>query len=310
MSEDSAFLSPVGRSERHALPWLVWIVLSVFFSLAAGLAFVGLIAVVDPTGAELARIDGPLPDGPGRLLDEVRFTALVGILLLAVAISVALAARIAFERPVWTFLTPARRFRFRLLLGGFLLFGAIALASLLGAALVTGEPLTPPVTAAGYPFDHRVVYVAGSALFLLVAAAAEEIVFRGVLLQVTAAFTRSAAVLLLVNGVVFSAFHLDPSPDAFVARAVSGALWAWTVLRLAGLEFALGAHLANNLLLCLLVEPISEGAQTGRDLPLHVLALDLGLSAVMVAALLALLRSPRLRAWAGVDARWPAPRGA
>ena len=304
MSEGSAFLSPVGKPERRPLHWLGWIVLSLVFSLAAALAFGGLIGIVDPSQAELARAGGPLPDGPGRLLDEVRFTALVAILLLAVAVAVALAARIAFGRPVWTFLTPARRFRFRLLLAGLLLFGAVALTSLLAEALATGEPLTPPVTAAGYPLDHRLIYVAGSALFLLTAAAAEEILFRGVLLQLTAAFTRSLPLLLLVNGVVFSAFHIDPSPEAFVVRAVSGALWAWTVLRLAGLEFALGAHLANNLLLCLLVEPISEGAQTGRDLPLHVLALDLGLSAFMVAVLLGLLRSPRLRAWAGVDARW------
>lgn len=128
-----------------------------------------------------------------------------------------------------------------------------------------------------------------------------KVLFRGVLLQLTAAFTRSLPLLLLVNGCIFSAIHLDPRPDAFLVRTVSGAVLAWTVLRLSGLEFALGAHLANNLVLALLVEPISEGVETGRDLPLSAVATDLASSAVLVAALAAALRSPRFRALVGVN---------
>jgi membrane protease YdiL (CAAX protease family) len=162
------------------------------------------------------------------------------------------------------------------------------------------------VLEAAYAVDVRLIYLGGSALFLLLAAAAEEIVFRGVLLQFNAAFTRNAAILIAVNGLVFSAFHFDPSPGAFVARAVSGAVWSWTVLRLSGLEFAIGAHLANNLALSLLVEPISEGARPGRDYPLSVVAADIVTTLAVVFLLKAALRSPRIRAWAEADPSPPA----
>jgi membrane protease YdiL (CAAX protease family) len=161
--------------------------------------------------------------------------------------------------------------------------------------------LAPPVFDADYLLHTRLIYAGGSALFLLLAATAEELVFRGVLLQAAGAVVRSLPVLIVVNGLVFSAFHLDPSPGAFAARAISGAVWTWTVLRLAGLEFAVGAHLANNLVVALLVEPISTAAQPGRDYPLEAIVADVVATAVMAGCLLLALRSARLRAWAEVD---------
>ena len=182
-----------------------------------------------------------------------------------------------------------------------MLFGAVALVSLVLERTLRGEGLAPPVFDGDYLLHTRWIYAGSMVLFLLLAAAAEELVFRGVLLQLAAAAVRSLPVLVVVNGLLFSAFHLDPSPGAFVARAISGGVWTWTVLRLGGLEFAVGAHLANNLVLALLVEPISTGAQTGRDYPLEAIVADVFSTAVLVGCLLLALRSPRLRAWAEVD---------
>jgi len=298
---NSPFLARVGQRERSPIRWAAWLILGVGLTFCAWFFVALVLQLVDPELVELANVKGPLPDGPGRLLDETRYTVLIASLLLATALAVLYAARLAFHRPAWTFVTPAQPFRPRLLLLGSAMFGALALAGLLVESTLRGDPLQLPILDSDYALGARGIYLLGAVLFLLMAAAAEEIIFRGVLLQFTAAFTRNLPLLLLINGVVFSAFHLDPSPEAFVARAVSGAVWAWTALRLAGLEFAIGAHLANNLLLSLLVEPISEGAQLDRDYPLSVVTADLALSGLLVVGLLAALRSPALRAWAGVE---------
>ncbi|MBW3558978.1 MAG: CPBP family intramembrane metalloprotease [Proteobacteria bacterium] len=302
----SAFLSHVGPPERSPLRWFGWLALAATFGLFASFLVLLVFQMIDPAWVALAATSAPLPEGPGRLVSETRFTLLAASLLLAVAMAVLYAARLAFRRPARTFIAPTRPFRLRVLLLGFVLFGSLATLAVLLEAGFTGEPLSPPVLDARYPLDHRLLYAGGAVVFLLIAALAEEIVCRGVLLQLTAGFTRRLPVLLLVNGAVFSALHFDPAPDAFVARAASGAVWAWTALRLAGIDFAVGAHLANNLVLSLLVKPISEGVQTGREMPPSVLALDLGLSLALVAAVLAALRSPVVRSWTETQAGAPA----
>jgi hypothetical protein len=102
----------------------------------------------------------------------------------------------------------------------------------------------------------RAAYAIAAVALLIPAAAAEEIVFRGWLLRQTAAFLRNPVTLLVVNGVLFSAIHLDFAPDAFLARSVMGAGFAYMTLRLGGIEFATGAHAANNILIVLFVEPL------------------------------------------------------
>lgn len=299
---DAPFLQHIGPRERSPVRWAAWLGITVVLALFSLLFVSAVLEALNLAALVTRGGEGPLPDGPGRLLDETRFTFAISALLITLALAVLYGARLAFARPGWTFVAPARPFRMRLLLLGFGLFGALLLAGLLLESVLRGEPLAAPVLEPGYPVSDRLIYAGGAVLFLLIAAAAEEILFRGVLLQFTAAFTRSLPVLLVINGVIFSAFHADPSPGAFVARAVSGAVWAWTVLRLSGMEFALGAHLANNLMLCLLVEPISEGGQVGRDFPIGAVAADLAMTAAMVMLLLAALRSPRVQGWAAVDA--------
>ena len=134
-------------------------------------------------------------------------------------------------------------------------------APIVGAEILTelamgGEQLNAPVLRAS-GLAEAAGYVGIAAFFLFLAAFAEEMVFRGWLLQQTSAFTRSLPILLLVNGVLFSLIHVDPDPGAFIVRAAMGMGWCWVALRMGGLEFATGAHLANNLAITVLVEPLT-----------------------------------------------------
>lgn len=88
---------------------------------------------------------------------------------------------------------------------------------------------------------------------------AEELFFRGYLLQAVGVTTRRAWLLVLVNSVVFAAAHLG-NPEMSSGALPVGALYLllgafFTVLTLRDgrLELALGAHAANNLMVALLV---------------------------------------------------------
>lgn len=289
--QNSAFLSPIGEPERRPLRWLLMIVLVVFFSVAAAAAAGAAIMAAEPRLSTLIT-EMPL-SGPNRLIDETLVAALLAGILIAAALGAILGARIAFRRPFWTFLSPAGPFSWRLTGFGVLVYGALISAALLATMLVNQEPLNPPVLDASYPLDDRVLYAVASFPLIILAATAEELFFRGLLLQLMGAIVRNAVFLAVVNGLVFSAMHFDPNPGAFVARALMGAVWAWAVLRLGGLEFGIGAHAINNLLLIYFVQPISSAVDTG-DYQLSAIAVDVVISAVTLAAItLAARRYPR-----------------
>jgi len=193
----------------------------------------------------------------GRTLQSYAFEpALAGLSSFTAAWTfIAVAARID-RRSRLSFLTVAPRFRWRLVCLGLAVATPILGVSVIMAYL-TGDAAQPPILTPGVPVWARLTYVAASAVFLCLAALAEEMLFRGWLLQQTAVFVRRVALLLALNGLLFSLAHADPNLGSFLIRAAMGAAWAWVVLRTGGLEFALGAHLANNLLVSLFVKPVS-----------------------------------------------------
>jgi len=97
--------------------------------------------------------------------------------------------------------------------------------------------------------------VVAAVVFLVIAAGVEELLCRGWLLKQTAAWSRNVWVMLIVNGLLFSAMHLpDIDPNAFVGRALMGIGFVYMTLRTGGIEFSTGAHAANNALLILFVQ--------------------------------------------------------
>jgi membrane protease YdiL (CAAX protease family) len=167
-----------------------------------------------------------------------------------------LAARYVFARPLTTWLTAAPHFRWSLMLWGAVLT-ALAVAVLMAAeAFLRGGEFELPIFDPSSSLGLKAFYVAAVVVGLLVAATAEEAVFRGYLLQQTAAFTRNTWVLIGVNAAVFALAHLEFDPAALTARALAGAAFAWAALRLGGLEFAIGAHVATNLMIAFFQAPM------------------------------------------------------
>lgn len=280
-----AFLDATGPGERGLPRAVVTLILGAAAGLGAAFlvgALVTLVAagLVASSGDVdyLAAIDllarGALPQ---RTLASYAYElAMVGGASMATAAGFIAVAAHRAGRPIRSFLTVAPRFRWRHALTGLVIFLPVVAGEIWLASLADPSPDPAPIATPDASIADRLVYAAAAAGFLWLAALAEEILFRGWLLQQTRALVRSLVVVVAVNAVVFSLAHGDLSLGGFVTRLALGAGWAWIVLRLGGVEFTAGAHLANNLGIALLAEPVVLVASGPEPFDLASVALQIG----------------------------------
>jgi len=287
----AVFLGKAGPDEGRPGRAAVTVILCAAAAIGAAVAVA--LCVVLTAGALMSREAGGLqaamdllsnanrPDrSPGSYVYEL---ALAGLSSFAAALALlAVAARRA-GRPMRSFLTTASHFRWRHALVGLAVFLPVVMLEI--GVETLGSPQGPPspLFVADAALAGRLAYAGAAVAFLWMAALAEEIIFRGWLLQQTGAFTRNLALVLAVNAIVFSLAHGDPSPGAFLARCALGAGWAWIVLQLGGIEFAAGAHFANNLGIALLVRPVILAAPKPEPFDLVSVALQMGTVAALAA---------------------------
>lgn len=305
----SAFLADLTPADRR--------IDRVLLSLPVGVVAAALAAVIGAV-IVLALFAGLADGGPAAVEGLLRslqdpkaaatgLTTLLFVLCLlagsnsAMAVAFSAMAAMLHERRLLSYFTSAPAYRSRLTLLGLGLF-ALAIGPLLAAsAQLEPDPPAAPLLTLTQSFDGRLVHVVAAVSLLLLAAAAEELVFRGWLLKLSSAFTRHVWLVLLINGLAFSAIHFDPNLDAFLVRAVMGVGLAWMTLRLGGVEFAVGAHAANNIIIVLFLQPMALAAEPPHPFRWEVLPL----SAVMLAlyvGLAELVARTRLSRWAGVAA--------
>ena len=240
---------------------------------------------------------GTMFEGAGgpRLQRSAIYVLQLGAGLGAMALAVMLAARYVFGRPISTWMTAAPHFRWRLLAAGAALtvvgVGVLMFADWLMNPGEFQMPLFDPNSSLALKAFYALAVVLG----LFIAATAEEAVFRGYLLQQTAAFTRNVWVLIAVNAAVFALAHLEFDPGALAARALAGAAFAWAALRLGGLEFAIGAHVATNLMIAFFHAPmLPDDPEVTGGLDDTIIEAVLAIYMVLVVELAR--RSPRLMA--------------
>jgi membrane protease YdiL (CAAX protease family) len=261
-----------------------WILVLAPYTFMVGLAGEGMLGL----GKVALMFEDSHNHDPGiTVLRIIESTATDGAFPLAF---VSLAA-VMTGRPFQHYLTAARHFRWRLLVMG------LALSFLTVAPLIlAGRSGHPPMAGVAPSLTGRMIY-ALAAVLLIPSAAAEELMFRGWLMRQLAAFTRQPAVLIFGTAIAFSAAHFDFTPDAFLNRVVMGAGFAYMTLRLGGVELAIGAHAANNILFILLVQPFGVPGSEASAGPWFG---DLGLAAGYLAITEAIVRIEPLRHWAGV----------
>lgn len=211
-------------------------------------------------------------------------------------------AAVLHHRKLLSYFTAAPRFRWRLMLLGLGLFAVVIGPLLLASAALDPKAPGAPILAVSPALGGRLAYAAMVVVLLLLAATAEELVFRGWLLKVTGAFLGDPRIVLVVSGVLFSAIHFDPNLDAFLVRMAMGIGFAWMTLRLGGIEFAIGAHAANNILILLLVQPMALKPDPPHAFPPETLVVAPLMLAGYVAMAEVAARWAPLRRWSRIAA--------
>jgi membrane protease YdiL (CAAX protease family) len=212
---------------------------------------------------------GPGEDGVPGL---IKVGAAIGVLLPAAL----LAARVTRGR--WrTLLSVDGRVRWRwfaICLGVAVAEGVLSVvADAIFAAL--GTPLGPERGAwVGW---HRFNPLALAVVVAIVPqAAAEEVAFRGTLVQALGAWVRPGWFAIVLSSVAFGLVHALPLPG-FVATATLGLVCAWLTIRTGGLEAAVALHVLHNISFFL-----AEAATGRSDRWITELHVDVRWSAALV----------------------------
>ena len=277
-----------------------WTLLIVPYTFLAGLGGEGLRGL----GQIALRLEDPDERDIGLIV--LRLLATTATNGMAFFAFVCLAGILA-GHPLRRYVTAADSVRWRLLILGAGL-SALAIAPLFLLDLLSSPANHAlPVVAVAPTWSGRIVYALAT-LSLIPLAAAEELMFRGWLVRQTAAFTRQPAALVIFPALVFSAAHFDFAPDAFLALALMGAGLAYMTLRLGGLEFSIGVHAVNNLLIVLFLEPLTRQNADQANTPVVGPWLEDFLRiAGYVLITESVVRIEPLRRWAGVKLDQIAP---
>ena len=305
---DSAFLAGAPDRERDPGRLAATLIggLALGFVAATCLLLLVLVAYAILTGQGARGLSGlgevwrafgdPQAAAPG--LTVIRLIGLTSVDAVFWVVFVAFAALIV-GHPLIAYLTSASHLRWRLLVVGMALAAAVMGPLVAAERLMTVDGPAPPFLSVSPLIGDRFAY-ALSSLLLIPAAAAEELFFRGWLLRQTGVFLRRPFTLIAVTALMFSALHLDFTPDAFLARTVMGAGFAYMTLRLGGIEFSTGAHAINNIMIVLFLQPLSADQAAGADISAYSLLEDLALVGGYVLITELVARSSALRWLAGV----------
>jgi hypothetical protein len=278
---------------------VVVLVLAVVFGIAAGVIYAS--QGHDPS--ELLTKFATFQDGqaPKTVGGTLAILALVAVLNGGIAILIVLIASLVMKKKVKRSITSARRFRWGALAAGLILYATVLLIVTAIELPFTDDPIPMPILTLSHSPAEMAILVAGTVVGFILAAGAEEIVFRGWLLRHTKALIPIPWVVLLVNGQLFSAIHVDFDPNAFIARAAMGVAFCYMTWKLGGIEFSTGAHAANNILIILFFQPFTLNTPPPEPLHLQPVIECVVMLVIGVALTELVLRVPLLRAWCGVD---------
>jgi len=175
-------------------------------------------------------------------------------------VAVPLAVRFIHGRPWRTLITPFQSFNFRLVgIGAAVWTGLLVLGLLIGVAFGTDE--LEWVFDPGVFLPNLIVLLA----LLFIQTTAEELFFRGYLVQWFGLVTRNKWVQSAVIGFVFMVPHMLNPEVADLGGidyllGVSGYFFVgfaltWVCINSGTIELAIGAHFANNMLVSVLLSP-------------------------------------------------------
>lgn len=299
----SPFLDDLTPADRRVVPLLLTLLIGVVAALLAavicGIVVFVAFAIAGGGVESTERLMTALGQGQAPAgLTQVSFVlALVAATNGGMALAFVGVAALLHHRRLLSYFSAAPRFRWRLTLLGLALFVAVIGPMVLVSAALDPKAAGAPILAISPGLSGRLTYAVMVVVLFLVAAAAEELVFRGWLAKIVGAWFPDPRVVLVLSGLLFSAIHFDPNLDAFLMRLAMGVGLAWMTLRLGGIEFAVGAHAANNILILLFVQPMALKPEPPHAFPPETLVIAPLMLAGYVALAEIVARWAPLRRW-------------
>lgn len=231
-----------------------------------------------------------LTSGSGDLLDTQHPISLVlNLVTIALMIPAVILGMLAMGvRPTGRIWSVAGRIRWSLLwrttaaavLAVLVMNGVGLLAELIMGAVAPTEAVPPASADADFSVAAAVTSFILVLLLVPLQATAEEVVFRGLFLQVLGSWLKSPWLAIAISTVAFSAGHIYDI-WGLVAVGLMGLVAAWLTWKTGGLEAAIGIHIINNIAaFAVMASGISgETAQTeSTGGPLSVVAEVIGLA--------------------------------
>ena len=252
------FLDLVRLGQTDWFRYFFGLVLILFFWLVVGSVFV-FVPIV------WAMVDGNpetavnLETGLDPIVNFITLNLSFGTLIVGVFVTV----RFVHERPFRSLITPAKQLNWRRISQGFGLW--LLLVTL---ASVVEYLIHPEIYTIVFNPSRFFLFALVVLLLTPMQTTAEELLFRGYLLQATGHLGRNFWVLALVNGVLFMIPHLGNPELAASAILLPlfylsiGAFFAFITLRDNSAELAIGAHAANNLYSALFANYTNSALQT------------------------------------------------
>jgi len=183
---------------------------------------------------------------------------------------------------------------------------AIAVVALNGTLLLSAlvsEPLDFQVQPAFWWFLLVIIFTSP------IQAAAEELFFRGYLMQALGSLVRQPWFGVIVSSVVFALLHGTQNLPLFFARLAFGLLAAILVWRTGGLEAAIAAHIVNNVFAYVIASLTSSIAtlRAIREIDWINAAWDVGGFAIFAVVAYLVARRMSLRTQVDLSSVRPAP---
>ena len=257
-----SFLDQVELGHTEWYRYFFGVVLILFFWLVLGSLFVVvplLWVMLDGDPATAVDLQTGMMIGINPMVNYVALNLSFGMMIVGVFVAV----RFVHGRPFRSIITPAKTFEWRRMWQGFGVWLLLVTVASLVEYLLHPEIYT-------VVFDARRFLPFALVVLLLtpMQTTAEELLFRGYLLQATGHWGRNFLVLSLVNGILFMLPHLGNPELAASAILLPlfylsfGAIFTYITLRDNSAALAIGAHAANNLYSALFANYTGSALQT------------------------------------------------
>ncbi|MCA9953135.1 MAG: CPBP family intramembrane metalloprotease [Ardenticatenaceae bacterium] len=257
-----SFLDQVELGQTEWYRTFFGIILILFFWLILGSVFVVvpmLWVMMDSSSDTAVNMQTGMLVGVDPIVNYVALNLSFGMMIVGVFVTV----RFVHGRPFRSIITPAKKFEWQRMWQGFGLW-------LLLVALASGVEylFTPEIYTVVFNARRFLPFALVVLLLTPMQTTAEELLFRGYLLQTTGQLGRNFIGLSLANGILFMIPHLGNPELAASAILLPlfylsiGAFFAYITLRDNSAALAIGAHASNNLYSALFANYTGSALQT------------------------------------------------